>query len=287
MLQRRHFVPLTFLLPTILILLVMQVYPAFYAIYLSFTRLRRGEAEYVGLRNYERLFQLPSFFEAIQHTLVYVVFYVTLTLFLGLGLALLLNQRIRFRGVYLVLIFLPWVLSDVVTGTMWRWLSQPSYGLLQTWLIENTLIKSTLYTDPAGAMAIVIAASVWRGLAFSTLLSLGALQTIPHEITESTAIDGANRLQRFVFVTFPLIRPTLLVMLLLLSIRAINAAGLIFTTTGGGPGRATQTLSVLLLITGWQQGNFGQGAAISVLILLVNIVLTLLYLRLILKRRNM
>ncbi len=278
---RRALIPLAFLLPTMLILLALQVYPTLYAIFISTTRLRRGVAEPVGFANFERLFQLPSFWEGVRHTLTFAAFYIVLTVVLGMLLALLLNRRIKFTGVYLVIIFIPWVLSDVVAGTMWRWLFQPSYGILQEW-VTNTFpfLRDPLYTNAAGSMFIVIAASVWQTLAFTTILSLGALQTVPNEVLESASLDGANRFQRFFRVILPIIRPTLLVMILLISIRAINSVGLIYTTTGGGPGRATQTLSVFLLQTGWRQGDFGSGAAISVVLLGVNMMLTLIYLRL-------
>jgi multiple sugar transport system permease protein len=202
-------------------------------------------------------------------------------------LALLLNRKFRFTGVYLVLLFIPWVLSDVVAGTMWRWLFQPSYGLVQEWLTANVpFIQDKVYTSQNGSMAIVILASAWQGLAFTTILSLGALQTVPNDILESSAIDGASRWQRFWQIILPIARPTLLVMLLLVSIRAVNSVGLIYATTGGGPGRATQTASVYLLLTGWKQGEFGIGAAVSVVLLAVNILLTLVYLIMINRRAD-
>jgi ABC-type sugar transport system permease subunit len=129
-------------------------------------------------------------------------------------------------------------------------------------------------------MGIVIAASIWQAVAFSTILSLGALQTVPHAIIESAAIDGANRVQRFFRVILPIARPTFLVMLLMLSIRAVNTAGLIFATTDGGPGDATTTASIYLLKVVKEQGEFGLGGAVSVLLLSVNMALTVLYLRL-------
>jgi ABC-type sugar transport system permease subunit len=280
--RRGALIPLTFLLPTLLILLGLQVVPAIYAITISTTRLQRGELQDVGLRNYERLFQTPSFLEGLRHTAEYAGAFIILTVVIGLFLALLLNRRIKFTGFYLAIIFIPWVLSDVVAGTMWRWLFQPSYGILQEWVTNVfPMLDRPFYTDQTGSMVIVIVASVWQALAFTTILSLGALQTVPREIIESAALDGANRFARFFRVILPIIRPTLLVMILLVSIRAINSLGLIYATTGGGPGRATQTASVYLLLTGWRQGDFGTGAAVSVVLLFVNIGLTLLYLNLV------
>jgi ABC-type sugar transport system permease subunit len=281
--QRRGVLPLAFLLPTIAVLLVFQVAPALYTVYLSLTRLRRGENTFVGWDNYARLFQLPSFLESITRTGVYAGFYVTLTVFIGVGLALLLNQRIRFTRLYLIVIFIPWVLSDVVTGTMWRWLFQPSYGIVQEWIY--TVTPATAYTTPSGAMGIVIAASVWQSVAFTTILTLSALQTISSEIIESAAIDGAAPPQLLTHITLPLISRHLLVMVLLVSVRAVNSVGLIYATTGGGPGRATQTLAVYLLTLVREQGAFGLGAAISLVMLTLNLGLTTLYLLLIRRTR--
>ncbi len=274
------FLPLAFLLPSIVVLLLFQFAPALYAVWLSMTRLRRGQAEFIRFTNYQLLFRTGSFIEGLVNTAVYASSFVIATLIIGMFLALLLNQRVKFTGFYLVLIFVPWVLSDVVAGTMWRWMFQPNYGIAQEWL-SNYFGVGSLYTDPDGAMFIVIVASVWQALPFTTILSLGALQTVPKEIMEATALDGADRLRRFWLVTLPIIRPTLLVMVLLVSIRAINSVGLIFTTTRGGPGISTQTASVYLLVTGWQQGKFGQGAAVSVIMLGINLVLTLVYLSII------
>ncbi len=282
-----RWLPLWLLLPSLVVLLALQVYPTLYSLYLSTTRVRRGEFLHVGLANFERLLQTPSFWESLRVSLTYSTAYITLTVSLGLMLALLLNRRFKFTGVYLVIIFIPWVISEVVAGTMWRWLFQPTYGLAQSWI--NTylpVLGERLYTTASGALAIVIAAAVWRGLAFTTLLSLGALQTVPQEIIESASLDGANRFQRFFSVILPQIRSTVLVMVLLTSIQSINSVGLIFSITRGGPGGATRTAAYYLLQTGWEQGDFGTGAAVSVILFLINMSLTLLYLSIIGRRSD-
>ncbi len=271
--------PLWFLLPSILILLIIQIYPSLYSFYLSTTRVRAGNLQNVGLGNFERLFSSSIFRESLRNTAVYTGFYLVLTVGLGLLIALLLNRRVKFTGVYLIILFVPWVISDVVTGTMWRWLFQQTYGIVQVWL--NPIVGSSLYTNANGAMGIVVAASVWRSLAFTALLFLAALQTVPTEIIESAALDGANRFQRFLRIIFPIIRPTFLVVVLLTSIRAINSIGIILSITRGGPGTATLTTSLFLYRTVWLEGDLGLGAATSVSIFVVNILLTVVYLRLI------
>ncbi|MDZ4764473.1 MAG: sugar ABC transporter permease [Chloroflexota bacterium] len=274
--------PLWLLLPAMIVLLVIQVYPTIYSIYLSFQRQRRGGFEFVGLTNFELLLNNSDFRESLARTVTFSGWYVVLTVSLGLLIALLINRRLKFTGWYLVVIFIPWVLSDVVAGTIWRWMFLEDYGLLQAWL--RPIFGDSIYITPSGAMGIVILASVWRAVAFTVVLFLGALQTVSNEVLESSSLDGANRFQRFFYVIFPLIRPTFLIAVLLTSIRSVNSVGLILATTKGGPGTSTETASVFLYDVTWGQGNFARGAAVSVLLFAINIVLTVVYLRLVTRR---
>lgn len=281
----RRFVPLWFLLPAMLILLVLQVYPTLYALALSLTRQRRGGFEFVGLQNFQLLLGQSTFRESVGRTLIFSAWYVLLVIALGLLVALLVNRRLKYTGWYLVALFIPWVLSDVVAGTMWRWMFLKDYGLIQQWL--TPLFGPSIYVDPEGAMGIVILASAWRAVAFTALLFLGALQTVPHELEESAALDGANRFQIFRRVIFPLIRPTFLVALLLTTMRSINSVGLILATTRGGPGYATTTASVYLYRSAWGEANFARAAAVSVLLFIVNVIITVVYLHLITDRNRL
>ncbi len=270
--------PLWLLLPAMTILLLVQVYPTLYSVYLSFGRLRAGNYNWVGLRNYEFLFRTEDFYQSLNLTLVYAGSYVALSMVLGMLLALLFNRRGKLTALFMTCIFVPYVISDVVAGTMWTWLFQQSYGLIQVAL--NPLLHGvSVLSRPGGAMAIVVAASVWKHLAFNALLFLGALQVVPKELYEAGALDGANRWRSFTGITLPLIRPTILVALLLTTLRGINALGMILATTQGGPGTATMTTAVYLYRNGWMFGDFGTAAAISVLMLLLNIVLAVVYVR--------
>jgi ABC-type sugar transport system permease subunit len=275
----QKYVPLWMLLPAMAVLLVLQVYPTLYAFYLSLNRQRRGGFEFVGLTNFELLLNNSDFHDSLWRTLQFSAWYIFLTVGLGLIIALLVNRRVKWTGWYLVVIFIPWVLSDVVAGTMWRWMFLEDYGLLQEWL--RPIFGDSIYINPQGAMGIVILASVWRAVAFTAVLFLGALQNVPKEVQESAALDGVNRWQNFALIIFPLIRPTFLVATLLTSIRSVNTVGLILATTKGGPGAATTTASTFLYRVAWGESNFARGAAVSVLLFIVNIALTIIYLRLI------
>src|SRR5258708_518734 len=169
-----NWLPFWFLLPSIVILLALQVGPTLYSFYLSTTSLVQKDgnpvAVNVGLANYIELCASEAFGESLWHTVVYATSFLILTVGVGLMLALLLTRRVKCTTFYLVLIFLPWVISDVVAGTMWRWMFQQTYGIVQVAL--NPFIGSSLYTDANGAMAIVVPASGWRPLAFPTLIFL-------------------------------------------------------------------------------------------------------------------
>lgn len=269
--------PLWLLLPALIVLLVIQVYPSLYSIYLAFQRRQAGVESFAGFRNFEILLSSADLWESLRNTLVYTFFYLVITMALGFLLAIFLNRRVRLTPVYMVLIFIPWVLSDVVAGTIWRWMFIRDYGILQELL--QPLVQRTLLADPLGSMAIVIASSVWRSLAFATLLLLAALQLVPREVQESAAIDGATPGQVFWRVTLPIIQAQVLVTILLLSIRAINSVGLILAITNGGPVRATNTLGFFLYQEAWKFGDFGLGAAIAVIMFALNLILTFIYLR--------
>jgi ABC-type sugar transport system permease subunit len=277
--RTNKFLPLWLLLPTILILLAVQIYPTLYSFYLSLNQTKGGELIFVGLENYLRLFRDIEFGRSLGRTFVYAGSYLVLTVVLGLGLAILLNRRVKFTGFYLVLLFIPWVISDVVAGTIWRWMFQQSYGILQYWL--GFISERSLFINPNGAMGIVVVASVWRSLAFTIILFLGALQTIPGEVLESAALDGATGWQSFWNISFPLIRPTFLVAILLTSIRGINSLGMILSIMGttGGTGNATQTTALYMLNAVQRDGDFGLAASTSVIMFLLNLVLTFVYLR--------
>lgn len=282
--RREKSFPYWLLLPTICVLVLAQVYPTLYSIYMSFNKLKAGKLTFVGFANYVRLLNSSDFIDSLGKTLTYAGGYLLLTLLLGMCVAILLNQRVFLTPLYMTLLFIPWILSEVVSGTAWRWMFQQDYGIVQVAL--NPLIQNTtLLANDVGAMFIMIIASTWRNLAFTSLVLLGALQTIPNDVKEAAALDGTSHLRFFWDFTIPIIKPTLLVITLLTSIGGINSLGLILATTGGGPGTATTTTSVLLYREAWKYGDFGTASALAVFMLIINILLAVLYFR-VLKERD-
>ena len=287
----RHSLPFWLLLPTVLVLLITQVYPGLYTIWLSLQTRQPTGWEYVGFKNYTRLFDMGAFGESVGHTIVFLIGYVMVTLVVGFVIALLLNSKVRFSGLYITLIYIPWVIADIIAGLVWRLLVVPDYGLLSG-ITQNPAIfppnglsiltavpPKPWFGDfpfpPAPAMIYLIVASAWRALPFITLLLLAAIQTISHEVIESSRIDGANRAQVIRYIMLPLILPTMVVALFSLTLSGMNGVGMVFSLTSGGPGTSTSVLSYMLYSIGWGQREFGRAGALAMLIAVVNWLLIL------------
>jgi len=291
--------PFWLLLPGLLIIAAIQLYPSLFTFYLSVQRIEPGTGRYVfrGLDNFARLLSTQQFQESLAHTVLFLGGYCAFTLACALGIALLLRQRVRLSPLYITLIFVPWVLSDVVAGVIWRLFVVPEYGLFSPFFANPDLfggsrgisiltspaapsILGDLPFPPAPALIFLMLASAWKILPFTTLLILAALQTVPQEVLESGSIDGATGRQSFRYITLPLILPTLAVTLFNLTLGGINGVGMVFSLTGGGPGTATEVLSYLLYSIGFARLDFGLAAALSTLMSMLNLVLVVSTLRL-------
>ncbi len=268
--------PYLLISPALFLIVVVSLYPTLYSLYLSLNRVRRGKLEYIGLKNFDIIFNSGDFKESLNHTLVFGFFYILITVAFAFLLALLFNRGLRLGGFYMTLIFIPWVLSEIVSGVVWRWMFYRDYGVLQN-MIGPLFGDITLMNKANGAMGIVTAASVWRSTAFVMLLILAGLQTIPKAIYEAAAIDGASRWQIFRKITWPLVRPTTLVTVVFLTIQAVNAVGMFLAITDGGPGRATEVLSLHMYREAIQFFHFGYGAALSVILFGMNVILAVVY----------
>lgn len=292
----RNSLPFWLILPTVIVLLVVQVYPALYTVWLSLQEREPSGWTFVGFEQFERLFGISRFGESVGHTIVFLVGYSSLTMVLGFVIALLLNRNVRLTGLYITLLFIPWTIADLLAGMVFRLLVVPDYGLLSGILQNPALFPpdglSVLTAvpprpwlgefpfPPAPAMIYLILASSWRALPFVTLLLLAAMQTVPNEIIESSRIDGANYWQVVRYIMTPLMLPTMVVALFSLTLSGMNGVGMVFSLTGGGPGTSTEVLSYMLYSIGWNQLRFGRAAALALMIAAVNWMLILGTLRL-------
>jgi multiple sugar transport system permease protein len=265
------------LAPVLAVLLGLAVYPLVYAVRVSL----QSEAGW-GLGNFARLVQDSFFWAALAHTFVYALSALTLEFLLGLGLALLLDRNLRGRNLFRALLLIPMMLPPVVVGVTWRLLFNPTFGAINGTLkrfgIDTAALTWT--ASPKLAMLSVIAVDVWQWTPFMFLILLAGLQAIPQEPYEAALIDGANAWQIFRDITLPLLKPAILIALLLRTMDLLRVFDQIFILTEGGPGFATETVSLYIYRTAFRFGDFGYAAAMSFVLLLITNAISVVWLRL-------
>jgi ABC-type sugar transport system permease subunit len=270
--------PYLLVAPALFFISMVTLYPTLYSLYLSMTRSKKGVMNFVWFDNFRIILNSADFRESLQNTLVFSSFYVVITVVIAFSLALLLNRKLKLTALYMTVIFLPWILSEITTGVVWRWMFYQDTGILQN-LLGPLFNNVAIISRPWGAMGIVIGATVWRSISFAMLLLLAGLQTIPKEVNEAASIDGANGWNSFRRITWPLVLPTTIVTIVFMTIQAINGVGMILSITEGGPGRATEVLGLQMYRQAMQYYNFGYAAALSVILLIINVILAAFYLR--------
>lgn len=264
-------------LPVLLLVLGLVAYPFGYAIYISFTnRVVGNSGEWIGFDNFRYISGTPSFARAIRNTITIVLITDVLKLTIGLGLALLVNQQIKGRGIFRAFLMLPWAMPAFVAFLTWRVLYQPIGGGINQILTRTGIHPEIIdwLGQKSTAMPAVIIASTWRGFPFWFISLLAALQSVRPDLYEAARIDGASAIQRFWSVTYPAIKPVILITTLLSSIWTANAFEHVYLLTNGGPSDATIVFPVLAF-QGMQTQQLGQAAAVSVAMLPVLAVLVI------------
>jgi multiple sugar transport system permease protein len=272
---------LAFIAPVLLFLAAVIVLPLGHAFWTSLHRVRGLNVSFAGLSNYARVLGDDAFWHSLQVSLVFTGASVALHLVLGLALALLVNE-LRFARTALRIAFLtPWMVAPAVGATIWLWLLEPQFGVMNFLLRAAGLASAPVawLGEPGTALGAVIAVDVWRGVPFVMLLMLAGLQTIPAEQYEAASMDGANAWERFRFVTWPNLRYLVVVASTLDVINTIRHYDIIGVMTGGGPAGATEVLPVLLYNTAFRANRFGEAAAIGVLLLGIVLVFATLYVK--------
>jgi multiple sugar transport system permease protein len=264
---------LWFVAPAILALGTVVLFPTVYLFWMSVTHwvVTDPETYFAGAENFQRLFAATDFWRAARVTLVYLILSSGLMVFLALGLALVLSEQ-RSAGIFRALVVMPLVIPPVVAAFTWRFLLNSEMGFIGAFLLPSVGFTRSLLADPVGALVSVVIADVWSRTPFMFLIFLAALQSIPNDYYEAARIDGANTLQQFFFVTLPMMSGAIVVALLFRVIDAINTFELIYVMTKGGPGRATQTLSILGWKTAFQGFDLGGSAALGVVMLLITLI---------------
>jgi multiple sugar transport system permease protein len=270
----------TMLAPVIICLMVLVFYPFVFAIGISFTdRMIGRPGNFVGLGNFLYLFNQPSFLASVRNTLILVFVVQSLKLVLGLGIALLLNQQIRYRNMWRALVLLPWAMPGFVAYLTWKLLYAPQGGAFNMILLNLGFNHVEFLSSPQLAMPSVIVASLWRGFPFWVISFLAALQNVSPELYEAAAIDGAGPWQRFRHITVPSIKHVVLLVALLSTIWTTNSFENVWLMTQGGPSDATMTFPVLAYF-GMQSLRIGEASAVSVAMLPIFAMLALIVMRL-------
>ncbi|KFF41689.1 MAG: sugar ABC transporter permease [Candidatus Atelocyanobacterium thalassa] len=265
------------MLPALLLLIFVFIYPIASAFLLSLFTKNLGtqlEPIFSGLSNYFRMARDGRFLQAIWNTSIFTAISVTLELILGMILALTLNQTFFGRGAVRVISMIPWALPTAIMGLAWAWIFNDQYGVVNDILQRLGIIHTGInwLGNPTLAMIVLIIADVWKTTPFLGIILLSGLQSIPQDLYEAHAIDGAKPWQSFCQITLPLIMPQVLIAILFRFAQAFGVFDLVQVITGGGPAGATETVSIYIYATVMRYLDFGYGAALVVITFLLLII---------------
>jgi len=265
------------LLPTIVILLALSLFPMFFSLWLSFNEWhladRTGTWHFVGLKNFATIFTTdPFFWPSVRVTLIFVVGTVAIETLLGLGIALLLNDEFRGRGAVRTIIIFPLMISPVVVGLIWRFMYNTDRGMLNYFLYLLGIDIVDWLGRQATALPAVMLADIWEWTPFIALILMAALQALPDEPFEAAVIDGASSWQMFRYLTYPMIRPALMVAILIRTMDAFKIFDTIYVLTLGGPGVSTQVIGLYTYKWGFKFFQMGYASALSYLMILMLVI---------------
>ncbi|MGE5862843.1 MAG: carbohydrate ABC transporter permease [Nitrososphaerales archaeon] len=284
MLILKNFEPYLFLLPGIIILFLFLFFPLLWNIYISLHNVSIltiiKEWEFVGFENFNNIFADPNFFNSLKVTLVFVIGTVLLQFGIGLLIALLLNQQIKASGLFRTLFIIPWTVSTVITGFSFKFLFDDNFGIINYGIEKLGLDSIQWFSDPALAIWIIIIANTWYGTPFTILFLTAGLLSINPTLYEAAIIDGATKFRRFIYITLPLLKPFILTNLILVTVWTINFFDLQLIMTNGGPLFSTTTMSLYMYKQAFEFGYFSEGAAVGILLIIMNISVALVYIRL-------
>lgn len=271
------------ILPSILIIFGVMLYPIIYSLFMSVNKINYAtkSMHFIGLTNYINMFKSSYFLNSISLTLYFSIFTVIAEITLGVAIALVLNEKFRFRGFVRGIMILPWALPSVVNGIMWKWIYDPNYGALNALLSQLHIISNyhIWLGQPMSALHAMIFANIWKETPYVVLLSLAALSNISAEIYESAKMDGANAWKTFWSITLPIMKPVILILAITKTIWAIQTFELVYILTGGGPAGGTELLSYFIYKTTFKFLQFGYGSAMAYMITLITFILSIIYIK--------
>jgi len=271
----------TLLLPAVIVLVVFSVYPLIYSLYSSLWNYRFGQfTTFAGLGNYQQMFSDTACWGSIGTTLLFTACVVPAELLIGLGLALLLVEDVRFRAVYRTAFIIPMVLAPVVVGIIFRLLYNTEFGL-PNYIIGELLHlqRPDWFGNPDLALPSVMSMDIWQWTPFMFLILLAGLQTVPLDLLEAAKVDGANYWLSLRYITLPLLRPTILVALLVRTMDALRIFDQVYVTTRGGPGTSTEVVSFFIYKIAFKFSQMSYAAVLLIVLLVITLIISTLYVR--------
>lgn len=283
--SNRHLVAYLLMLPAILLTVVVIAYPLVTAADLSLQVIKITQIGRVrlpwSLDNYRELFASAEFWRSSWVTLRLVTIVTFGCFLMGLGTALLVNNRFRGRTLARILVALPWAVPAVLAAVIWWWMFDSSFGLINWLLVKSGLIASPVawFSQPFTAFTVICVVMIWKGYPFVSVMVLAGLQAIPEDLYEAASIDGANSWGKLRYITLPSLRPILGVALVLVLLWVFRDFPIIFLLTGGGPIGSTRTLAIMTYEQGFGFYNIGYAAAIGMITLIISFVVSLFLIR--------
>lgn len=285
--RRAALTPVLFIAPGILLVILVMFYPMLQGVWMSLTDTNdfTGETRFVGFEQYATLFASEDFQRALGQSFVLVGATVLFGIVIATGVALVLNHVPWGGRMWRTIVLIPWLISGVAVATIWRALFSPRGGGVPDMIIDWLGLEPiTWLASPFWATVVIIMISVWSASPFATLIIYSGLKTIDPDLYEAAELDGAGPFARFVNITVPSIAPQFSLALIWMSFGAFNSFDIVLLATGGGPGRSTEVLAVLLYRLGFQNLDFHASATVMVVLLAINFALSILYIKLLPKR---
>lgn len=274
---KENLISYALIFPAGLVMIIFIFRPIFYSLILSLQEYRLGfnVRRFVGVENYKNLFLSSDFWESIGRTFTFSVSLVIISLLLGIILALMITGRKKTGTFWQVVFFLPVTATMAAMAIVWRFILDDNFGILNTFLSAINCPSTDWLRNPDTAMGAVIFLSIWSNAGYAMIFFLAGLSNIPSSLYQAAALDGSNKIQNFRYITWPLLSPTTLFMIIIMTKRALSSFDTIKVMTNGGPINATQVLSFLLYKEAFQYFNIGYASAIAIIFFLLVLLLAI------------
>ena len=263
----------SFLAPALLIYIIIIVFPGIYSVVLSLFEWNGvAEKRFVGLANYVKLFTNDDIFRiALKNNVIWIVLTVCITVVLALILALVLNGKFTGRIVYRSIFYFPYMLSWIVIGIIWKWMYNPNFGMINTFLgaVGLDSLKGSYLSNPKIALYCIFAAALWQGLGQPMLYFLAGLQTMSSDVVEAARIDGAGKINLFIRIIVPMLKETFVIVLATQIIASMKVYDIIYVMTDSGPANSTQTLATYMYNQTFSYNNLGMGSTVATIMVII------------------